>query len=269
MDILKSKKGVAVYLCVVLIIAAAFICVFIPKNDGDQSKEKPFGNIFGTDSSGPSESIDYGEVSAITESRPDKNEGIPYDKTLLSHALDNVDKYHLYISGSTNTLSSTGYVTTLIEYAISGSKIYICMRTGDTVLQFLSDGERLLGLDFDEQTYVVLSPHAYTPDELLYLGDYEFCTSTGKDVFMGEELTYEDFTIENVGADISWIRYYFRDDGFLAGYAKYVSGELTELTAYTTFTSEYPDDAVLYFSIPTGFKQYDNIVEWSDIFVEY
>ena len=197
------------------------------------------------------------------QSRPEENMEIPYEETKLYRVFDYVDKYHLYIRTKQHTLSPQGYTTHVIEYAFNGLKIYLHQEVNGEHLHYYSDGKQLYGFDFEEQTYTLLAPHTYTADEILYLGNYTKCSSTGKDKFLGKELDYEDYT-EN---DTEWIRYYFYEDESLAGYERYdtATNEIVEITSYEAFTSEFPEDAVLYFEIPAGFKEYTNIIEFPDL----
>lgn len=252
--------------CIFLVLCATVLFTVMPKGnsveevkpgvkyDNDRTTlGKAFGSLFGVTDEG---------FSQDPQSRPEENDEIPFSSTHLYHAFDYFDKYNLYIKCRQFTLSDTGYTQFDSEYAVKGTKIYIHIEADGVPLYYLSDGERLLGLDFEEKTYTVLSPAAYTPEELLYIGDFTFCSSAGKDLFLGNELDYEDYTLD-AGA---WIRYYFNTDGVLAGYVRYnKDGEIEELTEYEVFTSEIPEDAVLHFSIPAGFEQYTDIIEWSDI----
>ena len=200
------------------------------------------------------------------ESRPEENLEIPYNKTKLFHVFDKVDKYHLYIRTKQHTLSPYGYTTHIIEYAFNGVKIYMHQAVDGDDLYYYSDGKQLYGLDFEEETYTLLSPDTYTADEILYLGNYQHCSSTGVDLFLGKELEYEDYS----ESDTEWIRYYFDENDVLAGYERYntLTGEIVEITSYEAFTSEFPEDAVLFFDIPAGFDKYTDVVEYSQLFGE-
>ncbi len=220
-----------------------------------------------------SESGDEGNNSSVTgewqpgleaESRPTENMEIPFEKTLLSKIFDNVDKYHLYIRARQHTLSFTGYTTHSLEYAFQGVKVYMHHLVNGDELHYYSDGKSLYGLDFEDKTYTLIAPSTYTVDEILYMGDFAFCTNTGKDLFLGEELTYEDYSNTNT----EWIRYYFKDNGDIAGYERYdrETDEILEITCYEAFTSEFPEDVTLHFDIPAGFKLYSDVIEYSDLF---
>ncbi len=281
----KNKKKVLLVLGILVAVAAVFFIVkgvngkqsngaegtltsTESKDENETDAEKP------TDSSVPDPNGNEGkeEPESVTdiqpgyeaESRPEENKEIPYKDTKLYHVFDNVDKYHLYIRTRQHTLSDFGYISHVIEYAFNGAKIYLHQEVNGEDLYYYSDGKQLYGLDFAEQTYTLLAPETYTADEILYVGDYTHCSDTGKDVFLGDELDYEDFTV----TDTEWIRYYFNEDESIAGYERYntLTNEIVEITDYEVFTSEFPEDAVLYFDIPAGFKKYTDVVEYSDLF---
>lgn len=267
----KGGNGTPVRVAVVLIVAFLTLLTVACGGEGGDSSDysnpsgggKPtlefvFGSLFG---------VTEEDFSGEQKSRAEENMEIPYENTLLSHAFDYVDMHHLYIRSKQHTLSETGYVTHLTEYAFSGKKLYIHLEVNGTPLYYVSSGKELWGLDFEDRTYTLVAPSSYTVEEIMNLDDFAFCSDTGKDVFLGEEKTYEDFTLNSHGTR-SWIRYFFEEDGRLAGYVVYENGEMTELTCYEEFTSEFPEDAVLYFDIPAGFTLYDGTVEWSEIWWE-
>ncbi len=280
----KNKKMLLATLA--LVVALVIIAAFLIKGKSPDSKEQssdhnsesitdksdneteqtPSDSTVSNGGNTETESEPDKQPGLEAESRPEENKEIPYRDTKLYHVFDYVDKYHLYIRTRQHTLSDFGYTTHVIEYAFNGVKIYLHQQVNGEDLYYYSDGKQLYGLDFEEQTYTLLSPETYTADEILYLGNYTHCSSTGKDVFLGRELDYEDFTVTGT----EWIRYYFNEDESLAGYERYdtLTNEIVEITSYEVFTSEFPEDAVLYFDIPAGFDKYTDVIEYSDLFWE-
>ncbi|MBE6677418.1 MAG: hypothetical protein E7597_01305 [Ruminococcaceae bacterium] len=276
--LVKHKTVFIMLLGLVLVLVILLIAVYGNSNGGNEdggnasseqhgsedSKEKSDSETEQTPSDAESDRDKQPGLEA--ESRPEENKEIPYKNTKLYHVFDYVDKYHLYIRTRQHILSDFGYTTHVIEYAFNGVKIYLHQEVNGEDLHYYSDGKQLYGLDFEEQTYTLLAPNTYTADEILYLGNYTHCSDTGKDEFLGKTLDYEDFT----ATDTEWIRYYFNEDESLAGYERYdtLTNEIIEITSYEMFTSEFPEDAVLYFDIPAGFDKYTDVIEFSDLFWE-
>ncbi len=263
----KNKRAasvIAVTLAVALIASALLIYYLTRPSDTDPTggvKEPPklisvFGVLF--DGSNTTPPIPYEGI------RPPENANIPYANTKLSRIFNSVDKHYLYIKSRCYTLGSTGFIEQVLTYAIDSSDIYICQQVGYEKNHFISKSDGFFGIDFEQMQYTEISSVPYTVDELLAINSFDVCTAMGKDLFFGEELDFEDFSIPNSEAE--WIRYYFDDAGMLAGYARYNGDRLDELMYYEEFTSVFPDDVTLYFEIPAGFEKYDNIVDWSDIF---
>ncbi len=268
--------------------AAVLICCFIfipmitsPKDtdadggDGDPpSLSDTFGVLFGDKTSsdfennsydaGESRDTEHSRYQGETSMRPIENDEIPYDQTKLSEVIDSIDMNYLYIQSICSTLSNTGYMERKLVYAINGDDVYIRQTVGREALHFLSDGKQFYGLDFEQREYTVISNTPYTAEMLIYFDNFEYCTSMGEEIFFGETLAYEDFTLSTAPQN-EWLRYYFKEDGSIAGYARYLDGELQELMYYEYFGSEYPENAEIYFDIPADFTEYDPIVEWSDI----
>lgn len=281
----KDNKKIVVGIGSALLIVC-LICgiAFLPKegSDGDGSSAAPpslsdtFGVLFNgekpSDSSeeanGNSESTDSDSSGSgwvdTTTTRPIENDEIPFSQTKLSAAMDNLDLHYLYIQSVHGSMSSTGVIQQELLYAINGNDIYIRQVVGNMQNHFLSDGDNFYGLDFEERTYMLISSEPYKVQDLIYIDEYEYCTSTGKQIFGGEQLYYEDYTISTAPQN-EWIRYYFNEDGSLAGFERYVDKVLQEIMLYEHCGSEFPDDAVIYFDIPADFTEYDNNVHWSDI----
>lgn len=259
---------VAITAVVVAVIYGVVTLLSQPKPFGytepQSSLEKVFGSLFGINT----ELVDKQEASVMEGSRPMENLDIPYADTKLKSAFDMIDKSYLYIKGTSYTLASTGYMKVDRVYAVKNDKIYIMLDNGKEDYHLLSDGKQVVGLDFEKSTYTITSPFPYSIDELFFTGGFEYCTHTGTDVFFGEELEYEDFTAYSSASRTEWIRYFFREDGSLAGYARYINNDLNELMAYDYLGSDYPEGVVTYFEIPSGFVKEDIIIEWSDIFGE-
>lgn len=271
---IKNNKSLFV-LC-----SVAFVAVFIAlvvgvvtwitqprpfKYDAPQgSLTQVFGALFGINT----ELDEEQEASVMEGSRPVENLDIPYSETKLKAAFDMIDKSHLYIKGTSYTLASTGYMRVDRVYAVRNEKIYIMLDNGKEDYHLLSDGKQVVGLDFEKSTYTVTSPFPYTIDELFYTGGFESCTHTGTDVFFSKQLEYEDFTSYSSASRLEWVRYFFNDDGSLAGYARYINNDLNELMAYEYLSSDFPEDAVVYFKIPDGFAKEDVYIDWSEIFGE-
>lgn len=253
---------------VIVIVAVCYaLAVYLGReqpfdySEPQRSLTDNFGVLFGIE-----QSVDMGEFSAEMGLRPDENMEIPFDQTKLSHAFDMLDKRHLYISGKSFTLSSTGYVKVDRVYAVKDNSIYIMLDNGVEDYHLLSDGTRVVGLDFEKCTYTVTSPLPYSIDELLFTDGYSYCTYMGTDTFMGEEKLFEDYTSYSSADTVEWIRYYFNEDESLAGYERYVNNELNEIMQYGYIGSDYPDNAILHFEIPKGFTEEDIYIEWSQIF---
>ncbi len=274
----KNKKLLVTVGCLCLV--SGLVCGFAfglfgkKATDIDGGKGDPpslsdtFGYLFGDKGpavSGGDDSAATSRVQGELSMRPDENLGIPFNQTKLSTVLDNVDITYLYIQCRCSTLSNSGYTERKLVYGINGKDIYISQTVGSDTMHFLSDGEYFYGLDFELQQYTVISNTPYKASDLIYFDDFEYCSSKGSEIFFGETLEYEDFTL-SVNPQNEWIRYYFKEDGMLAGYARYLEQELQELMYYEHFGSEFPDDAILFFDIPAGFTKYDPIVEWSDIY---
>lgn len=270
-------RGVLLFLCALLVISLIFCgCSDDDEDEGGGSEasstttesdvQSSGGGVNESGSEAVSSTVQESGAGIPAASRPEENAQIEIKDTLLYHAFDNVDKYHLYIRSVQNVRTNTGYATHYIEYAFSGVKIYIHQSINGDELFYLGDGENLYGLDFEERTYTLIAPSVYTADEILYFGDFQYCTSTGEDTFMGKTLRYEDYS----DSSTEWIRYYFDENDALVGYERYdsASKELIELTYYEAFTSEFPEDAVLYFDIPAGFKKYTDVTEFSALWGE-
>ncbi len=279
----NNKKLILIIICALGITALICAAVFIPKMfmpadtdaDGGNGEAPALSDTFGVLFDGKVPSDNFGNNSendsvisdfqGTISKRPEENDEIPFKSTKLYHALDHVDIHYVYMQSICSTLSNTGYMQQKLVYAINGNDIYIRQTVGTMQNHFLSDGENLYGLDFDERTYTVISSEPYKASDLIYIDNYDHCTSMGRDIFCGIEYDYEDYTV-SVAPQNEWIRYYFKEDGSMAGYERYVEQELQEIMYYEYFGSEFPEEAVVFFDIPADFTEYDNIVEYSELF---
>lgn len=266
----RAKPWLCLWACagVIVLIAVCYalsVCLGREQpfdySEPQRSLTENFGVLFGIE-----QSVDVGEFSAETGLRPDENMEIPFDQTKLSRAFNMLDKRHLYISGKSFSLSSTGYIKVERVYAVRDDRIYIMLDNGVEDYHLLSDGKRVVGLDFEKSTYTVTSPLPYSIDELLFTDGYSYCTYMGTDAFMGEQKLFEDYTSYSSADTVEWIRYFFNEDESLAGYERYVNNELNEIMQYGYIGSDYPDNAILHFEIPQGFTEEDIYIDWSQIY---